>query len=375
MATFYRNCGSFANLFSEGDERIAASLIETSDDPLWKIEELVDFEALRPVIEEKLRAFKPLCLGYKSAGTLLSRNGRPALDPLLMFKIVFIQMQFNLSDHAVVVQIKDRVSFRRFLNISYDLVPGASTVWKYRELFTKCGLQEQLSKLLIQRLEMTPAISEGEARIIDSSFTEVRVQRNTAEENKIIKSGEGETLWQDQPTKKRQKDIDARWTKKGNKSFFGYKIHTKVCALTKLIVQIHTTPAHVHDSQVIAPLLNDKDKEKQVYADAGYAGAAQEALVRGFGAIPVFCEKAYRNVPLTDGQKANNHVKSSVRSRIEHVFGFVENTLHGARSRYVGLARNNARHWMLVFCYNLNRLVQLKECGFRKTLGPPTAPV
>ena len=175
--------------------------------------------------------------------------------------------------------------------------------------------------------------------------------------------------------KKRKKNKDDSCSKKGNKSFFGYKLHTKVCALTKLIVQIHTTPAHVHDSQVIAPLLNDKDKEKQVYADAGYAGAAQEALVRGFGAIPVFCEKAYRNVPLTDGQKANNHVKSSVRSRIEHVFGFVENSLHGARSRYVGLARNHARHWMLVFCYNINRLVQLKECCFRKTLGPPSAPV
>ncbi len=217
--------------------------------------------------------------------------------------------------------------------------------------------------------------SEGEARIIDSSFTEVRIQHNTAEENKIIKSGEGESLWLDQPAKKRQKDIDARWTKKGSKSFFGYKLHTKVCAQTKLIVQIHTTPAHVHDSQVVAPLLNAKDKEKQVYADAGYAGAAQEALVRGIGAIPVFCEKAYRNVPLTDEQKANNRVKSSVHSRIEHVFGFVENSLHGARSRYVGLARNHARHWMLVFCYNLNRLVQLKECVFRKTLGPPTAPV
>ena len=222
MATFYRDCGSFANLFSESDERIAASLIETSDDPLWKIEQLVNFEALRPVIEERLRAFKPLCLGYKSAGTLSSRNGRPALDPLLMFKIIFIQMQFNLSDHAVVVQIKDRVSFRRFLNISYDLVPGASTVWKYRELFTKCGLQEQLSTLVIQGLEMIPAVSEGEARIIDSSFTEVRVQRNTAEENKIIKSGKGESLWLDQPAKKRQKDIDARWSKKGDKSFFGH---------------------------------------------------------------------------------------------------------------------------------------------------------
>ena len=371
MAKFYKNCGTFANLFSANEEQIANSLIKSSDDPLWEIEQLIDFEALRPVIEQKLNEAKGKRLEYQPSGLKSPRNGRPGVDPVLMFKILFVQMQFNLSDHALVAQIKDRVTFRRFLNIHFDLVPSASTIWKYRELFAKSGVQEMISKMLIQAFEATPVAREGDCRISDSSFTEVRIQRNTPEENKAIKAGEGEKLWVDQPAKKRQKDIDARWTKKGNKTFFGYKLHTKVCGLTKLIMQIYTTPANVHDAKVIEPLLTSNDQAKKVYADAGYVGAAQEALVRKVGAIPVFCEKAYRNTPLTDWQKANNRVKSSVRCRIEHVFGFIENSLHGAFSRYVGQTRTNARHWMLVFCYNVNRLVQLKKFGFQRALEPP----
>ena len=65
--------------------------------------------------------------------------------------------------------------------------------------------------------------------------------------------------------------------RKGNKTFFGYKLHTKVCGLTKLIMQIYTTPANVHDAKVIEPLLTSNDQAKKVYADAGYVGAAQKA--------------------------------------------------------------------------------------------------
>ena len=93
-----------------------------------------------------------------------------------------------------------------------------------------------ISKMLIQAFEATPVAREGDCRIIDSSFTEVRVQRNTPEENKAIKAGEGEKLWVDQPAKKRQKDIDARWTKKGNKTFFGYKLHTNTWSAPRLQV-------------------------------------------------------------------------------------------------------------------------------------------
>ena len=184
MAKFYKNCGTFANLFSANEEQIANSLIKSSDDPLWEIEQLIDFEALRPVIEQKLNEAKGKRLEYQPSGLKSPRNGRPGVDPVLMFKILFLQMQFNLSDHALVAQIKDRVTFRRFLNIHFDLVPSASTIWKYRELFSKSGVQEMISKMLIQAFEATPVAREGDCRIIDSSFTEVRIQRNTPEENK-----------------------------------------------------------------------------------------------------------------------------------------------------------------------------------------------
>lgn len=188
MAKFYKNCGTFANLFSANEEQIANSLIKSSDDPLWEIEQLIDFEALRPVIEQKLNEAKGKRLEYQPSGLKSPRNGRPGVDPCCV-QDSFRAEQFNLSDHALVAQIKDRVTFRRFLNIHFDLVPSASTIWKYRELFSKSGVQEMISKMLIQAFEATPVAREGDCRIIDSSFTEVRIQRNTPEENKATRPG------------------------------------------------------------------------------------------------------------------------------------------------------------------------------------------
>ena len=56
-------------------------------------------------------------------------------------------------------------------------------------------------------------MNEGKV-VVDASFIEVPRQRNKKEENEKIKAGEGEELWNDQPKKKRQKDIDARWINK-----------------------------------------------------------------------------------------------------------------------------------------------------------------
>ena len=76
----------------------------------------------------------------------------------------------------------------------------------------------------------------NEGKIIDASFVVSPRQRNTREENKTIKKGEGNSLWNDNPHKKCHKDIDARWTKKGGEAFCDYKNHAKVCRKTKLIM-------------------------------------------------------------------------------------------------------------------------------------------
>jgi IS5 family transposase len=75
----------------------------------------------------------------------------------------------------------------------------------------------------------------NEGQIIDASFTIALRQCNTREEYQQIKNGQGEDLWNDNLHKKRHKDIDARWSKKNNENYYGYKNHAKVDAKSKCI--------------------------------------------------------------------------------------------------------------------------------------------
>ncbi|RJX63363.1 IS4/IS5 family transposase, partial [Vibrio sinensis] len=101
-----------------------------------------------------------------------------------------------------------------------------------------------------------------EGKIIDASFVEMPRQRNSKEENTHIKeTGTAPEQWDGKPNKKKQKDIDARWTKKNNENHFGYKNHVKVDNKHKFIDTQHTTDASVHDSQVLEELL-DEEKDK-----------------------------------------------------------------------------------------------------------------
>ncbi|HAL65096.1 MAG: Transposase [Bacteroidetes bacterium 38_7] len=163
----------------------------------------------------------------------------------------------------------------------------------------------------------------NEGKMIDASFTVAPRQRNKREENKIIKEGRGDELWNDEPNKKRHKDIDARWTKKNNETFYGYKNHTKVDTKSKFIDNYVVTDASVHDSQPLDDLLTYKDNGQNLYADSAYTGDDQEKIVSKYEMNNCIHEKGYRNKPLTDEQKNQNREKSKTRARVEHVFNLI----------------------------------------------------
>jgi len=149
-----------------------------------------------------------------------------------------------------------------------------------------------------------------EGKMVDASFVEAPRQRNTREENKHIKeTGTAPKEWETQPNKKCQKDVDARWTKKNNATFYGYKNHVKSDTKTKLIEEFDVTDASVHDSQVIDGLLTEKDEGKPLYADSAYTGEDQEKVYQRKKVINKVHEKGYRNNPLTEEQKASNKEK------------------------------------------------------------------
>ncbi len=277
----------------------------------------------------------------------------------MMFKILILQRYYGLGDTQLEYQIIDRLSFKKFLGLeSGDKVPDEKTVWAFREKLTNEGLVEKLFSQFNAHLKSQGLIM-NEGKMIDASFTIAPRQRNTKEENKKIKEGVGNELWEDKPNKKKHKDIDARWTKKNGETFYGYKNHAKVDSKSKFIDKYKVTDASVHDSQALDDLLEEEDKGQDIYADSAYTGEDQEKTINKYEMNNKVHEKGYRNKPLTDEQKANNKEKSRTRARIEHVFGFMEQSMNGLVVKSVGITRATGIIGLINLTYNLFRYEQV----------------
>ena len=164
-----------------------------------------------------------------------SNAGRKPYDAILKFKIVVLQSLHNLSDEQTEYLIRDRLSFMRLLDLELeDPVPDATTIWLFREGLAQAGLIDKLFERFGQHLEAEGYIARG-GQIIDATIVPVPKQRNTKEENEAIKAGKTPEGWEQQPAKNAQKDKDARWTKKNDASFYGYKNHVGVDKAHKLI--------------------------------------------------------------------------------------------------------------------------------------------
>ena len=154
-----------------------------------------------------------------------------------MFKIVVLQQLHNLSDDGIEYQIRDRFSFMRFLGLQLeDKVPDSKTVWTFRERLKGLNLVEVLFARFHGQLAAQGYVARA-GQMIDATFVEVPKQRNSREENAQIKEGQVPEAW-DKPeaqAKRRQKDTEARWTKKNDEKHYGYKNHINADAGNKLI--------------------------------------------------------------------------------------------------------------------------------------------
>lgn len=130
---------------------------------------------------------------------------------------------------------------------------------------------------------------------------------------------------------------------------------------SKFIDSFEVTDASVHDSQPLDKLLNEKDKGQDIHADSAYTGEEQEKVVAKYEMNNKIHEKGYRNNPLTEDQKAGNRVKSKTRVRVEHVFGFMEQSMNGLIVRSVGILRATGIIGLINLTYNIFRFEQVKR--------------
>lgn len=330
------------------DQDIRLSKLSQLGDPLERLNKGVDFDLFGTILTDNLTKL--------SAGP----GGRPPYHYVMMFKILILQRFYNLSDDQVEFQINDRLSFMRFLNLTIaDDVPDSKTVWNFKEQLIDLELVEDLFLLFIGELEKLNLIV-NEGKIVDASFIEIPRQRNSREDNTMIKKGETPEKFLENEHKLAQKDLNARWTKKNNVNYYGYKNHVKVDSKSKIITGYMVTDASVHDSQVLDNLLDSKDEAQPLWADSAYTGIIQEAIIEDKKMTNEVCEKGYKNNPLTQTQKDSNTEKSKTRSRVEHIFGFMEMSMNGMYLHCIGEKRTAAMIGLMNLTYNMFRKIQLK---------------
>ena len=315
--------------------------LDNGGDPLVKLNEVVNWELFRRHLE-KVRDKERK-----------SNAGRKPFDAVLMFKILILQSLYNLSDDQLEFQIRDRLSFMRFLGLSLgDTVPDAKTVWLFREQLTEANLVKKLFERFDKFLRKN-GFSARKGQIVDASIVAAPRQRNSRDENKQIKEGQVPEGWSE--TKKRQKDTDARWTKKNGKNYYGYKNHVEIDVAHKLVRDYDVTPASTHDSQVFEELLDETNTSRDVWADSAYR--SQEALdkLEQSGFREHLQRKGRRNKKLTEREKRGNTTRSKIRSRVEHIFGVQSQRAGCLVMRAIGIARATAKIGLRNLAYNIDR--------------------
>ena len=329
----------------------AYARLDKCTDPLLKLNEIIDWELFRPQLQTIRNNETVGCKGF---------------DVVMMFKVLILQALYNLADDSMEYMLRDRLSFMRFLGFGMtDKIPDAKTIWKYREQLTKAGLTGPLFDKFGEYLKEKGFKAAG-GQLIDATIVQVPVQHNSKDETEQIKTGQTPENWSQAKTE--QKDQDARWTQKGNQSYYGYKDHINADAEHKIIRDYEVTPANTHDSQLFEDIISVPEiglegaassDALKVYADSAYYSEQIRLYLASVGLEGNICSKGTRNHALNDEEKKQNREYSKTRCRIEHIFGAMYQKAHEQVLRGIGIVRVRAQIGLRNLAYNMTRYCYL----------------
>ena len=323
--------------------------IDSLGDPLAEIESHIDFAALAAEVDRV--APRPIS----------AQGGRPPYPTETMVRILVLKRLYNLSDEQMEYQLLDRMSYKRFCGLSNAAnIPDRTTVWTFENRIGGAGARALFDGVTAQLLKKG-FIARG-GQIIDATLVPAPRQHNNRDEKELLVQGAMPADWK--PAKRRQKDIDATWTKKHGKSHFGYKLSINVDKKHKFIREIETDTASPHDSQHFDQVFDTANTSRDVYADRGYPSEAREAWLEENGYRNNIQRKGKRNKPLSECQQRRNRRIARTRARVEHPFAAIAQ-MGGKVIRTIGQGRASFAMTMMAACYNLKRLVYFQGAGIK----------
>lgn len=264
------------------------------------------------------------------------RIGKKPYEIELMLRIYILQNLYDLADMAVMNEILDSRAFSEFCGVSSpDDVPNGDTIGRFRNLLIKHGIQEKIFAQIVSKLKDKKLILK-KGTIVDSTLIAAPSSTKNAE---------------------KKRDPEAHSVKKGNQWYFGYKAHIGVDKDSGLVHSVKATAANVHDTQAVDDIIHGEEDE--LYGDSGYLNVEEH--------ISETKQKQGREYHINRRRGAKKKLepndalifeieefaKSTVRSKVEHVFGVVKRLFHFRRTRYRGLLKQQAKFNMIFALANL----------------------
>ena len=270
------------------------------------------------------------------------KRGRPPIELELILRMYLLQCWFNLSDPGTEDAIYDSYAMRKFTGLDFmsDSVPDETTLCKFRHLLEEHGLNKLFFEAINQVMEASGHIMKG-GTIVDATIIDAPSSTKNTD---------------------KKRDPEMHSAKKGNQWRFGMKCHIGVDAGSGLVHTVATTSANIHDVTVASELIREDDEV--VYGDSGYLGIQKRPEVANDehlstidyrinlrpGRFPKVSDNAI------DWTRYIEKQKSSVRSKVEHIFRIIKCQFGYREVRYSGLKKNENRLYAMFTCANLYAL-------------------
>ena len=289
----------------------------SANDPLAFAKDVIDWSAFPPLLKD---------LYHNDT----DKGGRPNIPIITMVKVLYLQSLYNLADEQAETLIRDRISLMNFLDYP-DILPDAKTIWYFRERLSKTGRDRIIWNELQRQLE-----SKG-----------IRVKKGSAQDATFITSDPGHEKHEEPRSQgKTRRSKDGSFTKKNNKTFFGYKGHSIVDDNNPVPVirSYAVTTAKGHDTRI--------DLSKRgitVYRDKGYFGSDPKG-------IDGTMDRSVRNHKLSIESVRRNRRISRKRSMVEYPYAVMKRVFHFSHVMVTLVRRVRVKFMFACFGYNVHAL-------------------
>lgn len=314
------------------EHTVYESAFRNVDHWLLNLGKAIDFEQFRPIVEEP----------YSTTG------GRPT-DPLVLFKIVFLQFVGELSDRKVQEAVQFNLLYKWFAGLAVDAdAPDYSTISKFR---TRLGSDrfQRIFNLVVDQARSAGVITDR-LRLVDATDVRARVDLFGPHQRRKNKDSGGGGKG---PTLPNSPDPDAAFgAKSSKKKFYGYKTHIGADRDSGLITDLRVTPGNYDDGSEFPWLIVDHPPDA-VTADKGYDYRNNHN----------HCKK----LKIEDGiirkrnQAQPDEALRRQRPRVERHFAEMK-ARHGlGQARFWGLAKMRIQGLMTGLVVNCKRMVALQR--------------